>query len=305
MKPLLIVTAILMFAGLITGPFIFEKSPRPKPPTIDTARNQEILEERESAPLQPTEIEGSIGYSLEKDKLHLTYDNGDSWTEVPIEKDQLFQGEYNGSQEELMEGSYVLTKDRASFLYAAGETAVLLTSLDKGETWEETVVANQISGLRFRKIDFIEDSFGYAVLSGGRTMSSELSTIYLTKDGGETWQETESSGVQRLLYDGGFVDKNLGFLSYGTLNPEEPTLYYTDDGGVSWHTSHVEIPEQYERVFVMAKLPFKENDHLAVYIEQGPNGDYNGGLVQGKFISADNGQTWEFDEEVQPDEITD
>ncbi|WP_257535859.1 hypothetical protein [Mesobacillus foraminis] len=51
-----------------------------------------------------------------------------------------------------------------------------------------------------------------------------------------------------------------------------------------------------------AEVPFKEEDHLAVYINQGLNGDYKGGKVKGKFISNDNGNTWEFSMEELPNE---
>lgn len=41
---------------------------------------------------------------------------------------------------------------------------------------------------------------------------------------------------------------------------------------------------------------------MAVLVNQGPNGDYQGGNVEGKFISEDNGKTWEFTMEVPPSE---
>jgi len=37
-------------------------------------------------------------------------------------------------------------------------------------------------------------------------------------------------------------------------------------------------------------------------VNQGSAGDYNGGQVKGKFISVDNGKTWEFQQEVEPNE---
>lgn len=49
-------------------------------------------------------------------------------------------------------------------------------------------------------------------------------------------------------------------------------------------------------------MPVKEEDHLAILVNQGPNGDYLGGKVKGKFISKDNGKTWDFSKEVQPNE---
>lgn len=62
--------------------------------------------------------ENEIDYSLQNDELQITFDNGKNWTRVPIEKETLFNGEYNGSEQELIEGSYILTENRAAFLYS-------------------------------------------------------------------------------------------------------------------------------------------------------------------------------------------
>ena len=38
-------------------------------------------------------------------------------------------------------------------------------------------------------------------------------------------------------------------------------------------------------------------EELTVLLNQGPNGDYEGGRVKGKFVSNDNGKTWIFQKE--------
>jgi hypothetical protein len=101
----------------------------------------------------------------------------------------------------------------------------------------------------------------------------------------------------------GLLMKTLGFLSFGILNPVEPDLYVTQDGGNSWRKANIMIPEKYYEIFVMAEVPFQEADHLAVFINQGPNGDYLGGKVKGEFISNDNGKTWEYSKELLPNEF--
>ncbi|MFD2777340.1 WD40/YVTN/BNR-like repeat-containing protein [Ornithinibacillus salinisoli] len=224
-----------------------------------------------------------------------------------MEKDLLFEGDYNGSKSELIDQSYILTEDLVAFLYSResdwSKKQILLTySVDQGETWRDTVVSEQFPSLRFRKVDFINELFGYVIISGDRTMSQEYSTVFLTHDGGETWRETDHSGVTRLISDGGFVDENTGFLSYGTLNPTEPDLWVTQDGGVSWSKSDVQIPEEYIPIFVSAEVPVMEGEELVMLVNQGPNGDYEGGRVKGQFVSNDNGLTWEFLREVMPDE---
>lgn len=61
----------------------------------------------------------------------------------------------------------------------------------------------------------------------------------------------------------------------------------------------------YLNIFVSAEAPFVEDDHLALLVNQGDNGDYEGGNVKGKFISKDNGKTWEFAQEYKPLEAED
>lgn len=276
---------------------------------IDVQDNQESQNEAEQPkpePLQPINND-TISYSLQNNKLNITYNKGDDWITVPVEKDQLFKGEYNGNKQQLIDGSYILSEKRAAFLYSVGshwenQRIVLTYSLDQGKTWKEATVTEPFPAMRYRKAAFINDHFGYVIISGGRTMSQEFSSVYLTHDGGQSWEETTNSDVTRLISDGGFIDESTGFLSFGTINPEEPDLYVTNDGGKSWAKAVVHIPEKYNKIFVTAEVPTIEEDHLSVLVNQGPNGDYLGGKVKGKFISEDRGKTWTFSEEVQPNE---
>ncbi|MFD2924365.1 WD40/YVTN/BNR-like repeat-containing protein [Halobacillus naozhouensis] len=309
MKKLILVLATIMMVGLITGTFFYQNQNQNSLLQLNQKTN--MLEKSKSAyqveKLQPKTLEpvhnNMISYTLQNNELNITYDNGNNWVKVPVEKDLLFNGEYNGNEQELINGSYILTEDRAAFLYKQ-DRIFLKYSLDHGKTWKESVVTEALPGIRFRKVGFLNDRFGYVVLSGDRTMSQELSTVFLTHDGGETWEETASPPTTRLIADGGFVDENTGFMSYGTINPQKPNLYVTQDGGKTWSKAVIHIPERYDKVFVQAEFPVKENNHLSVLVNQGPNGDYAGGKVKGKFISKDNGLTWDFSMEVQPNEKT-
>lgn len=304
MKKIIISVAVVIVISLTIGLVFYQRSPK-------------FMLERETGNNQPqneveTILQGNyvtdkIGYSLQDQKLQITYDQGEHWTVVPVEKGSLFAGEYNGNKKDLIEKSYILTDTRAGFIYGEGsswenESIYFMYSEDQGKTWHKSIVAKQYLGVRFRKVDFLSDSFGYIILSGGRTMSQELSNVFLTYDGGESWQETGNSTVTRLIADGGFIDEMTGFLSYGILNPVEPDFYYTNDAGDTWGKAEIHVPSQYHEIFVQAEVPIKEGDHLALFINQGPNGDYKGGKVKGKFISSDNGRTWEFLEEWAIDE---
>lgn len=299
MKKLFISIVSFLFIGFMVF-LIFNKNSNPsveKKPEKNVPIQQSLYAENE------------IDYSLQNDELHITFDKGESWTHVPIEKEKLFQGEYNGNEQELIESSYILTKTRVAFLYSEYVDehdnnhlkVSLLYSLDRGETWENAVIKPTSTPIRFRKVDFLNDDFGYIIISSDRVTSHELTNVYVTYNGGESWQEIYSE-VTRLIYAGGFTDEHTGFLSFGFINPDKPQLYVTQDSGTTWHEAHVQVPEEYKDIFLIAETPFKEEEeHLAVLINQGPSGDYLGGKVKGKFISMDNGKSWEFSTEEATD----
>ena len=309
MKNIILSLSVIVIAVLTIVTYMYQKQEAGSLRTIDV---QEIrpddVQQTEVDPLQPVTNE-KISYTLQEEVLHLTYNGGTDWVEVPVEKDILFPGEYQGNQAELIDDSYVLTEEHAAFLYS--EETELGSGLfrvgiketdDQGETWEDHVVVEEISPIRFRKLGFINDTFGYVILSMGRTMSQEYSAVYLTQDGGENWQATTELPSTRMIGFGGFVDEMTGFLPYGTINPKEPNMYVTQDMGETWIESEFQVPQEYERIFVQAEVPTKEGDHLSVLVNQGPNGDYEGGLIKGEFISEDNGLSWGFLKEVEPNE---
>ncbi|OCA90527.1 oxidoreductase [Bacillus sp. FJAT-27225] len=309
MKKIMIGGAAIIMIGLFASIIWYQLSFKnmqpqlgeklPKPPT---GKQDPGVEE-----LRPVVANQQISYTLQNNELNITFDSGKTWVTVPVEKKLLFGGEYNGNQHELIPNSFILTDDKAAFIHTEGgnwesEGVMLVYSNDLGETWQHSVVTELFQGVRFRKVNFLNENFGYIILSGGRTMSQEGSSVFLSDDGGKTWNETESSGQTRLLYDGGFIDEKTGFLSYGTINPTEPDFHVTQDDGASWQKADVHVPAKYKEIFVSAEIPVKDGYELVMLVNQGPNGDYLGGRVKGKFISNDNGLTWEFAEEAEPDE---
>lgn len=306
MKKFVFMVAGVIIIGFIIMTISFYKSQRLLSPPFDQTIDEQNgdgapLKPKQTTPLQPHYMDEKNGYALTNNQLKITFDKGGHWVTVPVKKDQLFKGEYNGNEQELIENSYVLTAKRAAFLYSDGsedKETLLIYTLDQGKTWQRAVVEKDFPGIRIRKVAFLNDRFGYVILTGYRTMSQEGSNAYLTYDGGKTWHITGFTGDSRLLSDGGFIDESTGFMSYGTIDPEEPDFHVTQDGGKSWKRAEINIPAKYHKIFVTAEIPKKEGDHLVLLVNQGPNGDYKGGKVKGKFISKDNGLTWEFSTEV-------
>lgn len=304
MKKMIIGVASLMMIGLMVGLFQYEKSNQIKLPKFNVQETPNKPQQ-----LQPTYVEEDIGYSLQNDALHITFDQGGNWITVPIEKDQLFNDGYNGDKQRLTEQSYIITEERLAFLHfdAPSENIennrlVVTYSVDKGNTWKASIVAGAYPTTRFRKMDFISDQFGYVIFTGERVVAQEASYIYITINGGESWELINHPDMTRLVYDGGFVDEMTGFLSVGSINPNMPELHVTQDGGDTWSQANINVPAEYSENFLAAEMPFEEADHLAILVNQGPNGDYKGGRIKGKFISEDHGLTWDFAEEVEPDE---
>ncbi|SHN27105.1 BNR/Asp-box repeat-containing protein [Gracilibacillus kekensis] len=310
MKKMMIALSSLMLVAMVFLIIVYEgREPLLSPEAkIIKTQQTEVTSDPERQPLKVIETPSETDYSLQNDQLHITHDNGDTWHKVPIEIEHLFAGEYQGNRQELIGGSYEMTEEYTAFLYSEGEdwqyqTIKITYTDDKGKTWKESIVKDEALAMRFRKIDITNDGFWTVIFTFDRTMSQEASAIYLSNDQGENWQSISTPDSTRLVADGGFIDQNTGFISYGTLNPDAPTsLYVTNDQGETWEQSVFNMPNKYEEVFVIAKSPIEKEDHLELIMEQGPNGDYyRNGLIKAKFISKDNGQTWEFVEEVEPE----
>lgn len=101
-----------------------------------------------------------------------------------------------------------------------------------------------------------------------------------------------------------FINENLGFAALSHSGGIFADLYRTIDGGVTFEqieAPSVEIPlngtEMYNP-FDFPEMPFEEDGHLVLYVNQGADGDYNGG-VRAVFHSFDDGLTWEFIQEEE------
>jgi photosystem II stability/assembly factor-like uncharacterized protein len=246
-------------------------------------------------------------YRIENNTLSVTYDNGESWTDVPVEIGQLFEGDYNGPENELLEDSYIITPERTAFIVGGFQNVSILQSTDQGATWDEVQVPSPFQAIRVRIIDFVSEEVGFLILTGDRTMSWEGNRIFKTEDGGATWNEIGGVDSERQVTSGGFIDESLGFVSFGSIsineNPPAPDLYRTADGGESWDQVEVPIPAEYEGIFTVAEVPTFDGTQGTLLVNQGPNGDYQGGNVMARFISVDDGATWSFANLVDPDDV--
>ena len=131
-------------------------------------------------------------------------------------------------------------------------------------------------------------------------MSQEGQVIYTTSDGGTTWSQIGEGPSTWLLQSAGFVDKNVGFMSYPKVSGQETNFYRTDDGGKTFSPIIIPIKKEWEEVFIAPQTPYLENDTLFLLIGQGDQGDFQGGRVMAKYQSTDMGKTWEYVELFTP-----
>ena len=269
--------------------------------------------------------ENDSRYEILNGELKVTYNDGLQWHLVPASIDELFAGDYRGTEQALMEedyssleqkliqGSYIITPERTAFVigeevagfndYEAIDYKVLLSS-DKGETWERTTVTNS-PGVRVRFLGFTSEQNGYLIISFDRTMGFEGNAIYKTNDGGNSWWKAGSvEQTNRHVTSGSFINESLGFISFGSVrensNPERPSIYRTIDGGQNWDEINLPIPVEYKGIFTVAEQPSFDVSNGTLLVNQGPNGDYEGGKVLARYISADEGASWTFANLVDP-----
>ncbi|MCH6267678.1 WD40/YVTN/BNR-like repeat-containing protein [Neobacillus citreus] len=261
----------------------------------------ETMEEyRENAGIE--EPSKKINYEIKDDKLRVTYNSGKSWKVVPVAVEDLL----GSTDQKLLYGSYVITSEITAFVLNKGLT--VLISRDKGKSWDEVLVSDQLPSLRLRILGFTSGKDGYLIVTGDKTMSWEAHFIFKTNDGGQSWYNVgPAKDVYSLVTDGGFINDQLGFISFGEYRfedqPPVPNLYRTTDGGVNWERVEVPIPEEYQGYFTIAEIPAFNGNEGILLVNQGPEGDYLGGKVLAKFTSQDQGKTWSFAGLVDPDGV--
>lgn len=250
----------------------------------------------------------SMDYEIKDETLRVTYNNGQDWRIVPVAMGDLSSGGYNGPEQHLVDGSYVITPEKTAFVLGGNTELRVLVSTDKGKYWNEVLVSDQLPILRMRILGFTSDQDGYLIVTGDKTMSSEANFVFKTNDGGQSWYNVGSvDDIYDLVTDGGFINDQLGFISFGEYRlegqPPSPNLYRTNDGGANWVRVEVPIPEEYQGYFTEAEIPTFHGTEGTLLVNQGSEGDYLGGRVLAKFITKDQGKTWSFAGLVDPDGV--
>lgn len=284
-------------------------------------------------------------YEIKNDTLYVTYD-GEKMITVPIDVANLPMASTsvsgsttgNGSGEatttsttELKEGSYQISTSMTAFLCGGATVSgkkvplTLSYSNDKGTNWT-TCEIDQIYTADYYYVNFLDENNGVIVCGYDRNENvQESSKIYMTSDGGETWNNVGSGPTTNIIKGVVFLDQNIGYFCYHYVEGMDSNLYMTKDAGKTFSKVKMEAQELdstaansettaaaenattaadpensdsklvWEDVYKEALVPiYDENGILTVYLTQGSNGVYNSGKTAAKYQSTDKGETWKY-----------
>jgi photosystem II stability/assembly factor-like uncharacterized protein len=117
--------------------------------------------------------------------------------------------------------------------FASGSGGTVLRTRDGGATWTKLTLPAGAEKMDFRDVDAIDARTAYILSIGG----GNLSRIYKTSDGGDTWNIQFSNADPKGFYDAmSFWDADHGIV-FGDSIGDKLQMLITSDGGLHW--SHV------------------------------------------------------------------
>lgn len=249
------------------------------------------------------------GYVIKDSALYVTYDGGGSYIAVPVALDNLLTVE-NNSVLELKQGCAIISTTKTAILYGGRGSngdkipVTMVYTDDMGKNWT-TCELDQIYTADYLYVDFYDDKNGVAVVGYDRSEQHESSKIYVTDDGGSTWDVIGTGPTTGIIKGVKFIDEKIGFFCYNYVDGMDSNLYITKDGGKTF--SKVTFAAQeldstpsdkkltWSEVYKEAVVPIYDKDGvITVYLTQGSEGVYNGGKTAARYQSSDKGNTWKY-----------
>ncbi|MGL5327983.1 MAG: WD40/YVTN/BNR-like repeat-containing protein, partial [Peptostreptococcaceae bacterium] len=229
-----------------------------------------------------------VYYQMTSNGLRLSYNKMKDWVSVPIPNeyiDAIFDFDNNKLKENI---SYISHKKTAFISHFNSDILIIVTD-DKGQTWNEIKLDDAYQeGDLF--IGFSNQDIGYIAITTDIAMGKQYSYIYITSDGGKTYNEIGNTNevYPRVITGVGFLDEKIGFVGFRYESDNNPTVYRTEDSGSTWTKLDIKLPVQYiDDYATPLNLKF-ENDKIMLPVKLRDNDK----IIN--FISTDKGLNFEY-----------
>lgn len=238
-------------------------------------------------------------YYIDDEVLYVTFDEGNTFTEVPDGYEKVCR-EANGSYDEnLKDGSYLISEEFTAFIGFDSSGTVLIYSKDQGQSWKESRISDMgFPGNRF--LSKIENGC-VAVFAVDRSLGTDYYSTWMTEDE-KTWNQIQFGDQVFSNVSAAFwTDASTGYYAVGQ---NQSPFYLTTDQGKTFQ--EVPLPNAEEVSNHLGYDPFDqieqfyiEEGNIYMIVGQGDDGDYtlNGKLVKALFKS-DDGVNFIFEKEI-------
>lgn len=186
-------------------------------------------------------------YIINGYRMKLTRDYGETWIDVSISEEELENtlDFYKMGMEVPSESYYISDNIGGTIAFIYGEKPKILLSKDDGLNWDKIEIElEDFKPVTRRAIGFTSEMEGYIALGTDWSMGSgEAKALYLTNDGGITWElnDLPLSGSRNTLTAIRFSDINNGILSLDDgAEVNKPVLFATTSRGETW--DEIQLP---------------------------------------------------------------
>ena len=268
-------------------------------------------EQPETVHFDPETYTG-LPYLVREAHLYVTYDEGQSYIEVPDGYEAVCRQSNGSYQERLGRNSYIITPELTAFLVYDDDPdtlrAYLLYSQDQGQTWQQNFI-----GYGYRANSFLSRTEGgvYATFAAERGLGSDYYQTCFSSDL-VNWESVPLSSHARNYTCVYWPEDDVGYYSGTTVSelvtgadgtPQERyssnNFFATFDGGASYEMlTYPEVPDY----MVGDIFPFDTLDEMYdqdgvryMVVGQGEDGDITQDGKQVKLrYSSENGRDFTF-----------
>ncbi len=169
---------------------------------------------------------------------------------------------------------YVVSQSEDGVMYAGGR--YVYRSLNNGNSWETTNGGQQLNGDPVYALDvsLTDENVVYA----GTAPQSNDPTVFVTFDGGDTWEDRSFNLPNRIINDINIhpTNPNIAIAVFSGFQTEH--VFRTEDGGMSWQSIQANLPDLPTNAVI---IDHNNPDHIYI------------GNDLGVFISTNNGESYD------------